>query len=168
MGNFKKQNFDARGDVVVFGATAVRFRASQPNGLGCSEVTKSAFSLRFMRSFAAPTSKTAMAVFGTVTATCHSERSRECGESKFCGEEKAFTPFGAKPSPACRAQGYETSLMYPAKGEELFIGNRQNGERPYRKASHTLKKCRHFLPSVRVYTTHGSSTRAEIYRIAQP
>ena len=26
MGNFKKQNFDARGDVVVFGATAVRFR----------------------------------------------------------------------------------------------------------------------------------------------
>ena len=26
-GNFKKQNFDARGDVVVFGATAVRFRA---------------------------------------------------------------------------------------------------------------------------------------------
>ena len=27
MGNFKKQNFDARGDVVVFGATAVRFRA---------------------------------------------------------------------------------------------------------------------------------------------
>ena len=42
MGNFKKQNFDARGDVVVFGATAVRFRASQPDGLGCSEVTKSA------------------------------------------------------------------------------------------------------------------------------
>ena len=41
MGNFKKQNFDARGDVVVFGATAVRFRASQPDGLGCSEVTKS-------------------------------------------------------------------------------------------------------------------------------
>jgi hypothetical protein len=39
MGNFKKQNFDARGDVVVFGATAVRFRASQPNGLDCSEVT---------------------------------------------------------------------------------------------------------------------------------
>ena len=27
MGNFKKQNFDARGGVVVFGATAVRFRA---------------------------------------------------------------------------------------------------------------------------------------------
>ena len=27
MGNFKKQNFDARGNVVVFGATAVRFRA---------------------------------------------------------------------------------------------------------------------------------------------
>jgi hypothetical protein len=26
-GNFKKQNFDARGDAVVFGATAVRFRA---------------------------------------------------------------------------------------------------------------------------------------------
>ena len=26
-GNFKKQNFDARGDVVVFGATAVRSRA---------------------------------------------------------------------------------------------------------------------------------------------
>ena len=27
MGNFKKQNFDARGDVVAFGATAVRFHA---------------------------------------------------------------------------------------------------------------------------------------------
>ena len=27
MGNFKKQNFDARRDLVVFGATAVRFRA---------------------------------------------------------------------------------------------------------------------------------------------
>ena len=27
MGNFKKQNFDARGNVIVFGAAAVRFRA---------------------------------------------------------------------------------------------------------------------------------------------
>ena len=27
MGNFKKQNFDARGDVVMFGANAVRVRA---------------------------------------------------------------------------------------------------------------------------------------------
>ncbi|MBQ9793839.1 MAG: hypothetical protein IJW34_02735 [Clostridia bacterium] len=69
MGNFKKQNFDAptrrvgmlRGDQVgerlwmyawyhfadvknskLFLLGFVRFRASQPNGLGCSEVTKSA------------------------------------------------------------------------------------------------------------------------------
>ena len=42
-------------------------------------------------------------------------------------------PFGAKPRPACRAKGYETSLMNLSEGKELFIGNRQNGERPYRK-----------------------------------
>ncbi|MBQ9793487.1 MAG: hypothetical protein IJW34_00955, partial [Clostridia bacterium] len=36
------RKFDARRDVVMFGATAAPFRASQPNGLGCSEVTKSA------------------------------------------------------------------------------------------------------------------------------
>ena len=64
-------------------------------------------------------------------------------------------PFGAKPPQA----GSHKSLMYLFEAKELFIGNRQNAERPYRKASHTLKKCRHFLPSVRVYTTHGSSTR---------
>ena len=36
----------------------VPFRASQPNGLGCSEVTKSAQCFWFKCSFAMPTSKT--------------------------------------------------------------------------------------------------------------
>jgi hypothetical protein len=38
-------------------------------------------------------------------------------------------PFGAKPSPACRAKGYETSLMYSAECKELFYSNMQNVER---------------------------------------
>ena len=50
--------------------------------------------------------------------------------------------------------------MFPAKGEELFISNRQNGKRLYRKRFlYPQKNAGHFLPSVRVYTTHGSSTR---------
>ena len=62
-GNFKKQNFDARRNISYCIAVTALFRASQPNGLGCSEVTKSAQCFWFKRSFAMPTSKTAKAVF---------------------------------------------------------------------------------------------------------
>ena len=35
-GNFKKQNFDARRNISYCIAVTALFRASQPNGLGCS------------------------------------------------------------------------------------------------------------------------------------
>ena len=44
-----------------------------------------------------------------------------------------------------------------AKNCLLVTKGTENGR--IERHSHTLKKCRHFLPSVRVYTTHGSSTR---------
>jgi len=66
-----------------------------------------------------------------------------------------------------QVEGYETSLMNLSEGKEPFIGNKENGGTAVSKdIPIPSKNARHFLPSVRVYTTHGSSTRAEIYRIA--
>ena len=104
-------------------------------------------------------------VLGTLSISrriCHPERTQSVSRnfrSRGVAERR-------KSRGACTPQGYETSLMNPAKGEELFIVTKGTENGRIERDSHTLKKCRHFLPSVRVYTTHGSSMRAEIYRIA--
>ena len=103
-----------------------------------------------MRSIVSPTSKTAKAVFGTAVQSVgrgRFPRQRVILElrfaskpSKFCGEGKAFTPFGAKPPQA----GSHKSLMYLTKGKELFyhkgynftyVGVDQTSRRSLRGAS---------------------------------
>ena len=61
-------------------------------------------------------------VFGTVTATCHPERTRSVSRnfrSRGVAERR-------KSRGACTPQGYETSLMFLFENKELFISNKGN------------------------------------------